>query len=177
MINKICPWVRSSCQWGINIPLGLHRPQLHTQCNGKLACCQLPCTQTSPTTMGSVPCHWDQWNFWKILWLFNAGFGKWLVFRLWHCHGPLLLSLHWTVTVVQRSHHLKVRAKACLTVGWPLPPPACMSFLQEVGKFTLFILSLSLFLCVCVCVCVCQSEGNLGSCSHTIHLVGVCCCF
>lgn len=53
-VNKICPWIHSSCQFGINIPLSMSHHQTNTQWNRKLAgfCCGV--ARSGSTTMGEI---------------------------------------------------------------------------------------------------------------------------
>lgn len=54
-VNKICPWIHSSCQFGINIPLSMSHHQTNTQWNRKLAGFYCGVAGSGWTTMGEIP--------------------------------------------------------------------------------------------------------------------------
>lgn len=103
-VNKICPWIYSSFQCGINeFWVWVTHGSAHREV-GSWAAFHSHAPRPGSTTTGRVPTPFSgQWNFWKILQFFNAGLGKCPEFWLWQCYELLFFSLHWAVTVTQKK--------------------------------------------------------------------------
>lgn len=161
-VNKICPWIYSSFQCGINeFWVWVTHGSAHSEV-GSWAAFHSHAPRPGSTATGRVPTPFSgQWNFWKILQLFNAGLGKCPEFWLWQCYELLFLSLHWAVTVAQKKSQ-----SSCQDMPHSRVSPRSMLFLQEVGNSTLLF-----------CVCTWSSaylwrpEDNFRSHSGTRYLV------